>query len=335
MAIRETESPRPRNPGPDWGYRFLRACDRVLPEALFKPMRALGTWIALSRMPVQRRHSRAYLRLVLGREPKLREVFHHFLAFEESLMLKLRAANGAKHETLLAPGSKHFKDYLNDGKHAFLGTFHVGNSDLLGFLLGPREQHRIFMVRQRVGNSHDTERLGALFGQWLTFIWVNEPQNLLFALKEAIAQGGSVALKCDRVDFSAKTEAFQFLGARRVFPFTIYHLALIFDLPVLLSIGVPSGPGSTILHCAPRWNPDPALSRAANLEHAHAHFQAFLSTLEGLLRQNPYLWFNFTELNPVAPEAAPPLPTASANTGGTAGSSSAPAPRSGIARLRS
>ncbi|MEZ0331620.1 MAG: hypothetical protein ACAH07_08860 [Methylophilaceae bacterium] len=39
-----------RNPGPSWGYRFLRACDRYLPEILFRPARALGTWVALAFM---------------------------------------------------------------------------------------------------------------------------------------------------------------------------------------------------------------------------------------------------------------------------------------------
>jgi len=302
--------PAARNPGPSWGFQFLRLCDRVLPEFIFKPARAIGTGIAVAAMPKQRRYSREYLGTVLHRPPTLCDVFQHFFAFEESLMLKLRVANGRPHRTVVAPGSIHFKEYLHSGKHAFLGTFHVGRSDLLGFLLGPREQHRVFMVRHRVANSHDTEKLGALFSQWLTFIWVNEPENLLFALKEAIASGGSVAMKCDRLEFSSKTEAFQFLGASRLFPFTLYHLALIFNLPVLLSVGVPGEDGVSVLHSAPMWAPNSTLSKAENLSRGHQHFQNFLIHLEGLLRENPYLWFNFTELNPVAP-AAPATPPSS------------------------
>ncbi len=312
-AVAESPSappPAARNPGPSWGYRFIRLLDRVLPEFLFRPLRAAGTWVSLALMPAQRRHSRAYLHTIFGREPRLIEVFRHFFAFEEALMVKLRAANGRIPRTVLAPGSEHFKTFVNSGRHAFLGTFHVGHSDLLGFLLGPVENHRVFMVRQRVGNSHDTDRLGSLFGQWIRFIWVNEPENLLFALKDAVASGGSVAMKCDRLEFSAKTEAFEFLGARRLFPFTIYHLAQIFDLPVLLTLGVPGAPGETLIYSSPRWEPDRSVSRAENLRRAHAHFQDFLRELEAHLRRNPYLWFNFLELNPpanVAPaDAAPP-----------------------------
>lgn len=294
----------PRNPGPGWGYRLIRFLDRVLPEFLYHPLRAAGTWFAVAGMPIQRRHSRAYLRVILGREPRLIEVFRHFFAFEESLVVKLRAASGRLPRVLLAPGSEHFKTFVNSGHYAFLGTFHVGHSDLLGFMLGPVENHRVFMVRQRVGNSHDTDRLGALYGKWISFIWVNEPENLLFALKDAVASQGSIALKCDRLEFSAKTDAFDFLGARRLFPFTVYHLALIFDLPVLLSFGIPNGPAETVIHSSPRWDPDKSLSRAANLDRAREHFQNFLHQLEAQLRLNPYLWFNFLELNPPAPPAA-------------------------------
>jgi predicted LPLAT superfamily acyltransferase len=302
---------QPRNPGPSWGYRFLRGCDRCLPEPVFKPLRALGTWISLAAMPRQRRHSREYLQLVLGRRPHVLDTFRHFFAFEESLMLKLRIANGRPHHTEIADDSPQFREFVRSGEAGLLGTFHVGHSDIFGFLIGPRENHRVYMVRQRVGNSHETDTLGRLFSKWLTFIWVNEPENLLFALKDAIASGGSVAMKCDRVEFSAKTEAFEFLGARRIFPFTIYHLALIFKKPVLLSLGLPDGRGGSVLHGPPRWDPNPERSRAENLESARTHFQNFLQFVEQVLRKHPYLWFNFMEMNPIAPETSAQSPSPS------------------------
>ncbi|HEY9156297.1 MAG TPA: hypothetical protein VIM69_14285, partial [Opitutaceae bacterium] len=104
---------------------------------------------------------------------------------------------------------------------------------------------------------------------------------------------------------SAKTETFEFLGARRVFPFTIYHLAIIFKRPVMLSVGLPDGHGGSILHGAPRWDAKPECSRAQNLESARTHFQNFLRLTENVLRENPYLWFNFMELNPVASAPSP------------------------------
>jgi predicted LPLAT superfamily acyltransferase len=293
-----------RNPGPSWGYACMRLWDRFVPEVIYLPCRAIGTWIALANMPAQRRHSRAYLRVVLGRDPSLIEVFRHFLTFGEVLMLKLRVAQGRSHRGVLAPGSEDFRQLINSGEDALLGTFHFGHSDLVGFLFGGQEKRRVSMVRQRVGNSSDVDKLGQLFGHWVSFVWINEGDNLLFALKDALATGGSLALKCDRLEFSARTEVFNFLGARRIFPFTIYYLALIFNRPVILSVGVPGEPGESLIHSAPRWAPDPALSRAANLASARVHFQGFLTLVETLIRQNPYWWFNFLELNPEAPSAS-------------------------------
>jgi len=271
----------------------------MLPEFLFRPLRQLGTWASLALMPNQYAHSRAYLTALLGAPPSPQQIFRHFFAFEEFLLLRLRVAQGAAHRGVLAPEATGFHALLRSGAPALYGTFHFGHSDLTGFLLGRQEQRKIYMVRQRVGNSHDTEILGTQFAQWVKFIWVNEPQNLLFALKEAIADGGSVALKCDRVDFSSKTEVFDFLGAKRVFPFTIYHLALIFRRPVVLSVGVPDRPGFSIVHSSPLFEPDNS-GKAANLARARIHFQEFLNRLESLLRKDPTLWFNFLPLNPTA-----------------------------------
>lgn len=290
------------NPGPSWGFAFLRTVDRILPEAIYRPIRALGTWCALPLMPAQRRHSRDYLRVVLGRPARLIEVYRHFFAFEEMLMTKLRVAAGRPHRGVLAAGADDFRAFIDSNAPAFLGTFHFANSDLAGFLFGGQERRRIALIRQRVGNSGDTDRLGERFGGWVSFIWVNEAENLLFAIKDAIAGGSSIALKCDRLEFSAKTATFRFLGAERTFPFTIYHLAMIFGHPVLLSLGLPHGPDETLIESSPAWRADPALDRDANLASAHRHFQAFLDRVDVLLHENPSWWFNFLPLNPeVAP----------------------------------
>jgi predicted LPLAT superfamily acyltransferase len=295
-----------RNPGPSWGYRFLRLCDRLLPEVIFKPLRAIGTWVAMLGMPAERRHSRAYLATVLPQPPTWRDVFRHFFAFEESLMLKLRVINGAPHRGRHAVESTDFAQWLQTDRPALLGTFHIGTSDLMGFLMAGYAKRRTYLVRLRVGNSHDTDQLARLFGDNVQFVWINDPREMLFALKDAAAAGdGAIALQCDREEFSARTAAFDFLGARRRFPVTIYHLAQIFGFPVLMSFGIPSAdPEVSVLHSAPLFEVRPGESRAAMLVRAEQHFQAFLHQVEAMLREQPYQWFNFLPLNTAVDEAA-------------------------------
>ena len=72
-----------RNPGPSWGYSFLLWAERWWPGWFFRPMLMIGTWVGFAFMPAQRAHSRAYLAVVLGRPPRLIEVWRHFFAFAE------------------------------------------------------------------------------------------------------------------------------------------------------------------------------------------------------------------------------------------------------------
>jgi len=296
----------PRNPGPNWGYAFLVWAEHWWPPWIFRPGLMAGTWIGLAFMPVQRAHSRAYLAVILGRRPRLIEVWRHFFAFAEFLMLKLRVGRGVPMRCeFVAVNPVDFKTLDETDRPALFGTFHFGCSDLLGYLLGARGRS-VSIIRLRVDNSDDTRWLGQRFSDKVSFLWVNDPANLLFDIKAAIEAGQSLAMKCDRLEFSAKHEAFQFLGATRLFPFTIYHLAILFNRPVMFCTAVPTGARADEIRvfASAVFEPDAAAGRAANFQNARVHFQAVLAQWETLVRQQPLLWFNFLPLNPVAPASA-------------------------------
>ena len=290
-----------RNPGPSWGYGFLLWAERWWPRWFFQFMLRVGTWVGFAFMPAQRAYSRDYLAVVMGRPPSLIQMWRHFFAVAETLMLKLRVGRGAIVKcTLEKKNATEFEALVQSDRPALFGTFHFGGSDLLGYLLGERGR-RVSIIRLRVGNSDDTRLLGQRFGGQVSFLWINDPANLLFDLKTAIEAGESLALKCDRLEFSAKTEAFRFLDAERLFPFTIYHLAVLFERPVVFCVAVPEGAKDQLrVFASPVFMPDPALGRAANLAVARMHFQAVLNQLETLVRLHPFLWFNFLPLNPKA-----------------------------------
>jgi len=292
----------PRNPGPSWGYGFLRWAERWWPRWFFRPILMAGTWVALAFMAGQRAHSRAYLAVVLGRPARLIEVWRHFFAFTEFLMLKLRATRGRPVACTLEPeNAAPFQALVGSDRPAFFGSFHFGGSDLLGYLLSDLGRH-VSIIRQRVGNSADTRLLGQRYGGKVSFLWVNDPTALLFELKAAIEAGDSLALNCDRLEFSAKAEAFRFLGADRLFPFTIYHLAILFDRPVVFCFAVPdAATGGLRVTTSPIFTPAPAADRPANTRRAREHFQAALDQFDQLVRRHPFLWFNFRPLNPVKP----------------------------------
>lgn len=298
-------NPRPtarRNPGPNWGNAFLLWAERWWPWWVFRPALMAGTAVALVLMASQRAHSRAYLAIALGRPPRWREQWRHFHAFAEFLMLMLRTGHGAPLRCSLAPeNAAAFEALVQSDRPALFGTFHFGASDLLGYLLGERGR-RVSILRLRVGNSDETRSLGERYRDSVSFLWINDPMNLLLELKAAIERGESLALKCDRLEFSSRAEPFDFLGARRLFPFTIYHLALLFDRPVVFCVAVAEPRTDELrVFSSPVFALDPQLDRAANLAAARSHFQAVLAQLETLVRRHPFLWFNFLPLNPATP----------------------------------
>lgn len=289
----------PRNPGPSWGFGFLLWAERWWPRRIFRVALMGGTWIALAFMPRQRAHSREYLAIVLGRPPGTAEIWRHFFSFMESLMLNLRAGRGVPLNCRLEPKNKEaFEQLANSPAPALFGTFHFGSSDLLGYLLATQNRP-VSIIRLQVENSGDTRLLARRFGENISFLWINNPANLLFDLKAAIEAGQSLALKCDRLAYSAKTEAFEFLGARRLFPFTIYYLSVLFSQSVVFCTAITAEVADEIkVFSSPVFVPEPDATREKNLESARTHFQGVLADLEKLLRQNPYLWFNFLPLNP-------------------------------------
>ncbi|MCC5841628.1 MAG: hypothetical protein JJT96_16050 [Opitutales bacterium] len=285
-----------RNPGPSWGYAFLQGAMRVLPERLFRLALRAGAVVGWTLMPTARAHTRAYWRALLGRPPSWREEAAHFADFAECLAGKLALAHGRKpafhfHDPAQ---SADFRELCEAPGAVLFGSFHLGEADLMGAMLSDFGR-TIHMVRLRVENSRDTETLGRALGDSLRFIWINQSEDMLFALKNALQAGHSVALHCDREQFGSRREAFVFLGERRWFPFTIYHLSALFGVPVAFAFAIRrDAHGSIPVVTAPVFHP--LSDRRETLRAGATHFQEVLQ-VESLLREDPTLWFNFSPLN--------------------------------------
>ena len=290
-----------RNPGPEGSYAWIRFSLRHMPRWFNRAGMDVGTWVAFLTLPSQRACSRQYLRLALNREPTRMDVWQHIRAYTDYLILRLGICNGEEPRVRFAPGDgDELRAWLKEGKAALYGTMHMGHSDMLGFYLG-QLGGRVHMVRKKVGNSEDVDRLAQRYGSSVSFIWINDWSRLVLAMNDALRSGCSLALQCDRPEYSSKKEGFDFFGERRVFPFTIYHLSIMHGLPVVMSFAVPAedDPGVTEVHVLPLFRPRPGQeNRVENFAVARLHFQSFLHGLERQLRRTPLLWFNFTPMNP-------------------------------------
>lgn len=281
----------------------MQTLDRAVPPPIMRGLLWIGSGVALLCMSEQRRFSKRFLTEALGRRATWRDSWKHFNAFTAFLMERFRVARGRQPKFLASEESDDRIEALaKDGRQALYGTFHFGQSDIMGFWLSKFDLS-IRMVRQQVGNSADLEWLDKRFGKKVGFLWVNEPADMLFALKAAVDEGHSIAMKCDRVQHSSKLEVFEFLGKRRWFPFTIYHLAFLFDLPIVFAFGVLNRDHDIEVHSSKCFWPDPSDKRAT-LAMGREHFAETLRLLEDLVRTYPYQWFNFLDATPLAEEKA-------------------------------
>lgn len=296
----------PRNPGPSWGYRAIHWWDKHLPGPLRDAVVSIGGAVAYSSMPGQRAASHEYLTALWQRPATKREGMRHFAEFTHSLLAKLRANQpGTIKIDWRDDANRERGHLLYADEPIMLGTFHVGASDLMGFHI-KQTGRRVTMIRQRVENSEDIERLLAQAGEMIEIIWVNDESEIVFALKDALGAGKSIAMQCDRVEHASKLEAFQFLGKPRLFPVTIYRLAAIYQRPVQFCIALPHGDSRDRFDVYASEAFRPSGNRQAAQTAAHEHFQGVLNWLESLLKAHPYQWFNFLPLNPA--QAQDPSP---------------------------
>jgi len=286
-----------RNPGPAGGYHLLVFFRRVLPRFFFDALVAIGAFIAMVFMRRQRRASREYLKLVLARPPTIRDVWRHFDTFARTLLFRLEVGE-SKNPRLCLPQweGEAFMQLVRSGRQMLYGSFHIGCSDLLGYALSDGFC-KVYMVRLKVGNSHDTEHFEKTYNG-INILWMNNPQDVLLGIHKAIGEGASIAMLCDRAEFSSKFESFNFLGRRVNFPFTIYHLSAIYRMPVSFCFCVYTG-GEVQTYAPEAFFPEG--SKREVLEAGRRHFQQILGRVETLLADHPYHWFNFDAV-PTVPE---------------------------------
>jgi len=287
--------PTRRNPGPSWGFGLMRFVDRWFPEPVSRFARHLGATIAVPLLPERARASREYLDLVLDRPATWWDVRRHFIEFADFLALRFRTARGKAHHCHLDPDyAGDFLERVTSPELLLFGTFHLGHSDLLGFWLTDFDRS-VRMVRVRMGNSDDIKWLHDRYAGNVEFIWTDDSADIPFSIRDALDAGHSIAIQCDRAAYSSKTGVFEFLGSKVVFPVTIYHLSLIFRLPVVLAFGLDDGSGGTRVVSLPAYVPGPS-DHASELTRAHQHFQSAVDVIEGIVRAEPYQWFNFEPL---------------------------------------
>lgn len=285
-----------RNPGPPFGYHILQWADHAFPASVFCHLKRLGCKVAVALMPRQRAASRAYLQTIGAQVNSQDPVLDHFEVFADTLIERLRLARGIVPKIALneTEDVDAFLALCQSPRLALFGTFHIGQSDILGCML-TKFGRKVALVRRKVGNSKDIEVMQSTFADTMKILWINHRQMFFLDLKQALDEGYSIGFQCDRSEYGGDMESFEFLGGCRLFPTTIYRLSRIMNLPVVFAFaGEKDQTGATRVTVSKVFEPEDCDDfDAARKEH----FRHVLAVAEAHLKQYPLLWFNFGSLH--------------------------------------
>jgi predicted LPLAT superfamily acyltransferase len=244
----------------------------------------------------ERRDSREFLSIALGRPARAWDVLKHIHSYAATILDRL---------FLLRDKNLHRFDLRVDGLDALQAEMARGRGVLLlGAHFGSFEALRALTVHEPavklrvVMDLHQTPALNELLHALNPGIAANvidagvDPGALALALHEAARQGALIGLLADRPRPHEPTAPVEFFGRCARIPVAGYQIASMLDLPVVLAFGVYRGGRRYDLHfeTLAQSIKIPRAERAAQLQ---AWAQRYAARLEDYARRYPYNWFNF------------------------------------------
>jgi len=195
--------------------------------------------------------------------------------------------------TLKTTGNEEFYKLLDEEKGFILTSAHVGNFELVGYLL-KQEKKRIYALSFGGETKQIMENRAKVFNyNNISVIPVYEDMSHIFAVNEAFAAGEIVCMSCDRNLGSAKSVTCNFLSAQADFPIGAFMLASHFDVPVISAFVIKESLSNYHVYVKPI-----VLNNAISVskrEKAELLTREFVKELEVVVRKYPEQWFNFYE----------------------------------------
>ncbi len=247
--------------------------------------------------PTARRHSARYLQRVLGRAPGWRDLWRHFHAFASVALDRIYFARGQTQRfDLSLRGAETVFDTLAEGRGAFLLGAHLGSFEALQAVGVERTGLRVAMVMYPDNARKIQSVLQAVAPQMALNVIAIGCTGSTLAIRDWLDGGGMAGLLGDRVlaDSKARLVQLPFLGVPARFDEGPLRLALLLRRRVIFMVALYQGGRRYDVRFEEladfREVPADAAARDAQLRAA---LQRYVATLEALVREAPYNWFNF------------------------------------------
>jgi predicted LPLAT superfamily acyltransferase len=256
--------------------------------------------------PAARRHSRAYLRRALGREPTSSDRYRHVFTFASTLLDRFYLTR-ERYDLLdiSIEGEELLHAAFERGTGAFLLGAHVGSFELMS-AVGRRQPGL------RVALAMYTHNMGQIAARLAYGPSASAPEIIplgqmesMLRVRDALATGKFVGMLADRSFEDAPGHSVSFLGAPALFPTGPMRAAAAMRTPVIFMAGLYRGGNRyhVLFRALADFSQPTALARAAAVSAA---IERYAALLEECCRSEPYNWFNFYDFWHGAGESVTP-----------------------------
>lgn len=240
-----------------------------------------------------RRASRAYLARVLGRRPRVADVFRHYHAFASCALDRVFLFNDRLDLfDLRIHDEEMVIDLLKRGSGCFLLGAHLGSFEVMG-ALGRRVRNlRVSMAMYEENAQKIGSALKAINPDLAIDVIGLGHFSSMITLQDRLDHGHAVGVLADRGLDGDKVAHYPFLGAPAAFPLGPFRMLAIMKRPVMLMFGLYRGGRRYDIFFEVLTNPAdwPAGNRAEEIDRT---MRRYVERLEHYCRMAPFNWFNF------------------------------------------
>jgi predicted LPLAT superfamily acyltransferase len=243
--------------------------------------------------PKARRHARAYLRRVLGREPTAADRFRHVLTFATTIHDRVYLM---KDRLDLFDISVEGEDFVESALAARNGAFlmgaHVGSFDIIRAIGQRQPGLQVAMAMYEDNARRVNAMLAAINPAAKPAVIALGHMDAMLKIQEHLGRGVFVGVLGDRTLGNEATQQVGFLGRPARFPIGAMRAAAVMRRPVIFMIGLYRG--GNRYHVVFETLADFSRVEPGQRDAAvRAAIGRYAQVLEKYVRSDPYNWFNF------------------------------------------
>jgi predicted LPLAT superfamily acyltransferase len=275
------------------------------------PLIKLGVWIALrlgrraARLflypiclyflissPAASRSSRAYLARVLGRRPRLADIFSHFLTFASCLLDRVFLLNEQSGQfDIRVHGEETVREIERRGGGCILFGAHFGSFEVTR-MIGRQRDLPISLLMYEENARKIRTALAAINPRLETEVIGLGRLDSLITVAERLARGHFVGVLADRNVDGKDLVRYPFFGTPASFPTGPFRVAMLLQRPVVMMIGVYRGGRNYEVFFETL--AEASESRPQDSEvWLDGMMRRYVDRLEHHCREAPFNWFNF------------------------------------------